>query len=65
MSAQTEGTERVKCVHSYLTQRKVYEASYTLAVLLRMWHYTAVGKHLVEGLSCVQIVCKCVLIILH
>lgn len=65
MGVQSEGTEHVKCVHSYLTQRKMYEASYTLAVLLRMWHYTAEGKHVVGGLPCIQTVGKGVLIILH
>jgi hypothetical protein len=43
----------------------MYEASYTLAVLLRMWYYTAEGKHVVGGLPCIQTVDKGVLIILH
>ena len=65
LRVQSEGTEHVKCLHSYLTQRKVYGSSYALAVLLRMWNCTAEGKRVVEGLSCIQIVCKDVLIILH
>lgn len=37
-------------MHLYLAQRNVYEASNTLAVLLRMWHCTVEGKYVLEGL---------------